>query len=212
MPLPRFASLCALLLLASPLLAQSAGAAAPQPAPSTLPDPVAYVAAQFGSSFKLDAKVPPLFGDLDGDGREDLVLVATSPTPLLSQEKYRYKVADPYDAYFGTGDPKITAQFNLHFDGSGRMLLIVLNWRQPPDPKHITKFVLINTPFERIMLADLRLKKKNLQAIEAVDRSSLHALVFWDGHRWRWSAQGMDVDDDFKMPPLEDNTKMPAPR
>jgi hypothetical protein len=48
---------------------------------------------------------------------------------------------------------------------------------------------------------NLRLKKKNLQAIEAIDRSTLHSLIFWDGRRWHWSAQGMEGDDSFKMPP-----------
>ena len=44
-------------------------------------DPAAYLAQQFGPSFKLDPKVPPMFGDLDGDGNEDVVLVGTSSTP-----------------------------------------------------------------------------------------------------------------------------------
>lgn len=186
--------LAACLLLAAPLLAQ--------PAASPLADPAAYLASQFGPSFKLDPKIPPMFGDLDGDGKQDLVLVATSPTPLLSKELFSFKVADPYDSYYGTGNPSITSQFTLHFDGSSRCLLIVFNWREPQsNSKRISKFVLINTPFETASLAKLRLKKKNIEAIEAVDRTTLHALVFWDGHRWHWSAQGMADDDSFKMPP-----------
>jgi hypothetical protein len=186
------------LFLSAPLLAQPAAL----PAAPPLADPAAYVAAQFGASFKLDPKVPPMFGDLDGDGKEDLVLVGSSSTPLLSKEQFAFKVEDPYDSYFGTGDTKITSQFTLHFDGSSRCILIVFNWRQPhSNPKQITKFVLINTPFESASMVNLRLKKKDVQAIETIDRSSLHALVFWNGHRWRWSAQGMDGDDSFKMPP-----------
>src|SRR5208283_4364137 len=61
--------------------ATSAAPAAAQP----IPDPAAYVAQQFGTSFTVDSKIPPLFGDLDGDGNEDVVLVATSATPLLSE-------------------------------------------------------------------------------------------------------------------------------
>jgi hypothetical protein len=192
-----FSCLAVCLCFAVPLNAQ------PVPPPgAALADPAAYVASQFGASFKLDPKIPPMFGDLDGDGKEDLILVGTSSTPLLSKEQFNFKVEDPYDSYFGTGDPRITSQFTLHFDGSSRCFLIVFGWREPPSkPKQISKFVLINTPFESASIVNLRLKKKNIQAIEAVDRSTLHALVFWDGRRWRWSAQGMDGDDSFKMPP-----------
>jgi hypothetical protein len=195
----RFAlrSLAAALLLASPILAQ----------PST-PSPTvnaAYVAKQFGASFTLDPNIPPMFGDLDGDGREDLVLVGTSSTPLLSQTEFNFRVADPYNAYFGTGDPRITSTFSLHFDGSSLCILIVFGWRQPPpgkvNPKLPFKFVLINTPFDSVRIVNFRLKKKHLQAVECIDRTSLHSLLFWDGKRWHWSAQGMEGDDTlFKMP------------
>jgi len=196
---PALRCLVACQFLATFLLAQPA-----PPAASPLPDPAAYVEQQFGTTFKLDPKVAPMFGDLDGDGNQDLVLVGTSSTPLLSQQQFHYKVEDPYDAYYGTGDPRITTQFGLHFDGSSHCLLIVFGWRLPPDPKakHPAKFVLINTPFESVSIVNLRLKKKSLQAVETVDRTTLHALVFWTGRRWRWSAQGMEGDDSlFKMPP-----------
>lgn len=136
-----------------------------------------------------------MFGDLDGDGNEDVVLVATSSTPLLSEEQFSFKVEDPYDSYFGTGNPKITSQFTLHFDGSSRCILIVFGWRLPPSKsRRISKFVLINTPFASVNIVNLRLKKKNIQAIEAIDRTTLHALVFFDGKHWHWSAQGMEGD------------------
>lgn len=195
MPPAPFRMLCRLaicLLGTLPLLAQSAA----PPVVPPLGDPVAYLAQQFGPSFQLDRSVPPMFGDLDGDGREDVVLVGTSSTPLLSQEQFSFKVEDPYSAYFGTGDPKITSQFSLHFDGSGRCFLIVFDWRQPPAKSKLpAKFVLINTPFESAKLVPLRFKKRNIQAIEAVDRTTLHSLVFWTGKRWVWSAQGMEGDD-----------------
>jgi hypothetical protein len=208
-------SLAIALLLALPLPAQSVPtkpAVAQAAVTSPLTDVEAYAARQFGPTFKLDPTIKPMFGDLDGDGREDLVLVATSSSPLLSQEEYRFKVADPYDAYFGTGDTRITSTFTLHFDGSSRCILIVFNWRESsgkPDPKKISKFVLINTPFESVSIVNLQLKKKTLQAVETIDRSSLHALIFWNGKRWRWSAQGMEGDDSFKMPPPDDPVKMP---
>ena len=192
------------LLPASALGAQSAAAAPAASAAASsrsqlLLDPAGYVAQQFGSTFIVDPKVPPLFGDLDGDGNEDVVLVGTSKTPLLSEQEFHFKVEDPYDGYFGTGDTKITSTFSLHFDGSGRDILIVFGWRLSPgyDPKHITKFVLINTPFETLSInaAKMRVKKKDVQALETVDNTSLHSLIFWDGKRWHWSGQEMDGDE-----------------
>jgi hypothetical protein len=191
------------LLPASALMAQTAPPMAPPPPADRLPEVAAYVASQFGPTFTVDRKVAPLFGDLDGDGNEDLVLVATSPTPLLSQEQFGFRVEDPYNAYFGTADVKITSQFTLHFDGSARAILIVFGWRLPPPErkaKRVSKFVLINTPFESAALADLRFKKKDLQAIATVDRTALHALILWDGKRWRWSSQGTGGDESLASP------------
>ena len=177
---------------------------APMPAVSALADPAKYVAQQFGPSFKVNPKFPPMFGDLDGDGNEDVVLFANSATPLLGQEQFEFKVEDPYDAYFGSGDPAITSEFNLHMDGSSD-IVIVLGWRLPPQPvrksnkaKRVSKFVLINTPFRSCSMTSFRLKKKDIQAIETVDRTNLHSIVFWDGKRWRWNAQGIGEEGPFQ--------------
>lgn len=197
----RLSPVLLLFLLCLPLAAQKHAPAALLPAPAI---DAAYVEKEFGPSFKLDPTIAPLFADLFGEGREDLILVANSPSPLISESACNYRVEDPYSRYFGTGDAKITAQFGLHFDGSSRTILIVLGWRQAPtkeSAKQLRKFVLINTPFETLSIANLRVKKKQMQAIETVDRTTLHSLVFWDGHHWRWSAQGMAGDDTlFKMP------------
>lgn len=208
---------CCLLLCSPALFAQSApqqpsspaapasreipaGPATPvQPqALSPIADPAAYVVSQFGPSFKLDPKFVPLFGDLDGDGNEDAVFFATSPTPMLAREQFQFKIEDPYDAYFGTGDVSITSKFDLHFDGSARDVLIVFGWRLPPPAhksKHISKFVIINTPMQTASLTNLHVKKRNQSAIEVVDHTHLHSVLYWDGKRWDWNAQGMDIDE-----------------
>jgi hypothetical protein len=147
---------------------------------------------EFGKGFHLDESVAPLFGDLNGDGSEDVVLVATSARPLEAQEEFRYRVEDPYDGYFGVGDVKITSKFTLHFDGSGRDLIIVLGWRQPPpkNAKHVSKYVLINTPFESVRIARFVHKKKTVHVIEVVDSTELRAHLRLKKRHWRWSPQG----------------------
>ena len=171
----------------------------------------AWVARQFGPSFKLDPKVSQMTGDFFSDGHEALAVVATSKSPMMSMGEFHYRVEDPYSAYFGSGSIKITSTFTLHFDGSGRAILIVNDWRhaglarsaKDKSPRDEQKVVLINTPFETITAVNLTLKKKkkHLQALETVDYTTLHSLVFFDGKHWKWYAQGMADDDSlYKMP------------
>src|SRR5215210_222587 len=68
------------------------------------------VAQEFGPDFKVLEEFPPMFGDLDGDGQEDAVVVATG-SPLGGQVDFEYKVLDPHNSYFGFGDPNVTATF-----------------------------------------------------------------------------------------------------
>jgi len=154
--------------------------------------PAAFLQREFGEGFQLDASEAPMFADLNGDGYEDVVLVATSARPLEAQEEHQYTVEDPYNGYFGTGNVKITSRFTLHFDGSGRDLMIVLDWRQqnPKKSKHVSKYVLINTPFERVRIASFREKKKTVQVIEVVDSTELRSHLRLKKRHWRWSPQG----------------------
>jgi len=181
--------------------AQPMAPSSPQ-AMSPTGDTAAFVLSEFGPSFKLDRMLGPFFADLDGDGSEDVVLVATSAKPLADRERFQYKVEDPYDEFFGSGDVSVTSEFNLHIDGSERDILIIFDWRhqQPARAVHnrrVSKFVLINTPFETASITTLPLKKKTIQAVEVVDRTREHAVVIWDGKRWHWEALGMSDDEFF---------------
>src|SRR6478735_4320787 len=68
---------------------------------------------QFGETFTIPAKFPtPLItADFDGDGVEDVAIVANSKDPLPDSYAFKYEIADPYHAYFGFGNPKLTSTF-----------------------------------------------------------------------------------------------------
>lgn len=168
------------------LLLLLAAAAMAQQSPAPALDAQQLCAREFGDSFKLDAKFPPMFADLDGDGQQDLVLVATGKNPLSGELDHHYRVLDPYDAYFGWGDPKVTVQFTATNALETRYVLVVHNWRAPK-----AKFVIINLPFDHLSLLRLARKKKTLDAIHAEETGGLAADVFWDGKKYKWNPSYM---------------------
>ena len=145
---------------------------------------------QFGPDFKLVRSFEPLMGDIDGDGTEDLVVVASIPNPLNGEADFGYKVVDPYDAFFGFGNARITQQFAMtNATGDPRDLLIVHNWRSAtPGPK----WVIINTPFEKIKLAKATVKKKKVTAISVTDETGTVGDIVWTGKKYKWSPAGSE--------------------
>lgn len=148
-----------------------------------------YVAKQFGPSFTLLTKYPALIGDLDGDGAEDAVFVVTGSTtkvnPLTDEADFHYKVIDPYDDYFGFGNPKVTVGFAAHDPDQVKYILVVHNWKAAT-PK--AKYLIINLPFEKLSLTRIPFKKKAVTAITAEELGGMTSAIFWDGKRYRWDA------------------------
>src|SRR5579862_3757594 len=66
-----------------------------------------FVRQQFGADFTLLPEIPPVYGDLDGDGVEDVVIAARCKNAMLDQAEHNYTVMDPYYDFFGYGDPKV---------------------------------------------------------------------------------------------------------
>ncbi len=170
------------LFLAAAAAAQQTPAPAAQPTPAPPLDAQQLCTREFGESFKVDPKVAPLTVDLDGDGQEDLVLVATSKSPLGGELDYHYHAIDPYDAYFGFGDPKVTVQFSATNALTTRYVLVVHNWRAPKE-----KFVIVNLPFDTLSTARITVKKKRtVNTIHAEEMGGLASDVYWDGKKYRW--------------------------
>ena len=153
------------------------------------------VDAQFGREFRVDSRFSPplLTGDLNGDGIEDAVIIAHAKNPMTDQQALNYKVIDPYDEYFGTGDPKITVGFGNDDPNRNEYLLVIHGagasaWRAPV-PK--AKFVVINLPFDHLGITRLAFKKKVINVIAAKDATT-NSVVFWTGKKYKWQATQTD--------------------
>src|SRR5258708_14727078 len=70
-----------------------------------------FVQQQFGKEFTMLRELAAVFGDLGGDGVEDIVMAARCKNPMLDEAQHDYKVIDPYYDFYGYGDPKVTTTF-----------------------------------------------------------------------------------------------------
>ncbi len=150
---------------------------------------------QFGSTFTLTAMktTSVLTADLDGDGVEDLVLVADSLDPLPDSFQYKYTVSDPYNTFFGFGNPRQTAGYGRSDPGHNHFLLVIFGagpdgWRAAT-PK--AKFVLINIPFDTVEVGRLIVKKNRppLFMIRTVESRLMDSAVYFDVKKKRWKWQ-----------------------
>ncbi len=148
---------------------------------------------QFGDNFSLADSSPTPFitGDFDNDGIEDVAFAAHSKkAPMINSPDYR--MIDPYDDFFGYGDPRITSSFANNEPGRTKFLLIIHgsgpeSWRAA-SPK--SKFVIINLPFDRLERTSMRFKKKRIVAISTEETASVSAVLYWNGKKYRWEPLG----------------------
>lgn len=169
-----------------------------QPAPTPGPNEAAaqlatVVKQQFGDTFTIPAKFPTplLIADFDGDGVEDVAIVANSKDPMPDSFAFKYQVADPYHAYFGFGDPRLTASFRADPEHAHHLLVIFGSGKEAwhaPTPK--SKFVLINVPFDSLEVGRMLTSKKKppIFVIKALEAQIMDSAVWWDAKkkRWRW--------------------------
>lgn len=173
---------------------------APQAASSAPPVKMENVSAlvkqQFGSNFKIPDKFPTVLiaADFDGDGVEDVAIVADSRDPMTDSYDYKYSVSDPYYSYFGYGNPVNTVGFGRSDMERNHDLLIIFGagadaWHAAT-PK--AKFVVINVPFDEITVGRMQIKKGKppIFVIKAVETRSMDdSAVFWDAKKKKWKWQ-----------------------
>jgi hypothetical protein len=179
-----------------------AGGQGQQPAsgspPIAPPDLAALIKKQFGSTFTVPAKFPTVVmtADFDGDGVEDIAIVADSTEPFPDSVEFKYSVSDPYDAYFGMGNPAMASKFNTDDPETSHDLLIIFGagpdaWRSAT-PK--SKFVIVHLPFDRIGVGRMLIKKNKppIFVIKARESQIMDSAVWWDvkRKRWKWEPGG----------------------
>jgi hypothetical protein len=181
--------------------ALAAGQTSAAPAPDKLQPFNALAQQQFGSTFNITEKTPTpvITGDFDGDGVEDVVMVADSKDPLPDSYQYKYQVEDPYNGFFGFGDPRETAGMGRMDPRQSHDLLVIFGagaqaWHAST-PK--AKFVLINVPFDSVQLGRMLVKKKKppIFVIKAIETQLSESAVYWDAKKkhWRWEP-GNSID------------------
>jgi hypothetical protein len=157
-----------------------------------------FVHQTFGKEFTLLPEVGSMVGDLDGDGVEDLVIAARCKNPLLDEAEHNYSVLDPYNSFYGYGDPKVTMSFGD--DNPARKGLVVLVIHGfGPDAWHSAtpkaKFVLINLPYRSLSVRRMKVGKKVIQAIYTEEGNDLGetSAMFFDGKKYKYEPMGSSM-------------------
>jgi len=185
-------------LIACLVTAQSPAPQTPAaaPAPIKMENVGDIVKEQFGPNFTIPAKFPTVLitADFDGDGVEDVAIVADSRDPITDSFDYKYSVSDPFYSYFGYGNPANTVSFGRADAGHNHDLLIIFGsgvdaWHSAT-PK--AKFVVINVPFDEIVVGRMLIKKGKppIYVIKAQEMRSMEdSAVFWDAKKKKWKWQ-----------------------
>jgi len=185
----RFALILAVLCLAGGAVAQQ------------ITQPIVdndFVQKQFGTNCSLIG-IPSLKADFDGDAVEDIVIPAHCTSPMMDQSEQNYLVVDPYNAFFGYGNPKITTQFATEDPARRGFSLLIIHgagsdaWHSAT-PK--AKFMIVNLPFRSIYAKKLAVKKKEHMAIyvDETGGDALTSVLFWDGKKYRYQPMGSSME------------------
>ena len=175
----------------------------PPPAHAKSPSPAVtdeLIHKQFGDNCSLLPGPPQFVADMDDDGVDDLVVAAKCKNPMADKDEYSFVVADPYHAFLGYGDVKVTSTFATDEpDRRGISLLIIHGadteaWRAEK-PKG--KFLLINLPFKTLTVKRLALRKKTILGIymeEQGEGEDTSSVLFWDGKKYKYQQLGSTLE------------------
>jgi hypothetical protein len=154
-----------------------------------------FVHQQFGNTCALDPKFTPMTADLNGDGIEDVLIVARCKNPLIEQAEKDYNVIDPMNSFFGYGNPKVTSTMGQQDPRLKGISLLIIHGLGA-DAWHTAtpgaKFVIINIDVKTAVLKKMKLRKKSVTAIyiEEATGDQMTAAIFWDGKKYKYEPLG----------------------
>ncbi len=141
-----------------------------------------------------------MISDLNGDGVEDIVIVARCKNALIDQGEKNYKVVDPMTAFFGYGNPAITTSFAPDDPKLRGVSLLVIHGSGPEAWRSATplsKFVIINLPVKTLALKKMKISKKksaNAIYVEEATADQMTSAIFWDGRKYRYEPLGSSME------------------
>jgi len=157
-----------------------------------------FVQKEFGANCSVIG-LPPLQADLNGDGIVDIVIPARCTSPMMDEAEQNYLVVDPYNAFFGYGNPRITTQFSTEDPQRRGFSLLIIHgagvdaWHSV-SPK--AKFMIVNLPFKNIYVKRMVVKKKARLAIfvDETGGDAMTSALFWDGKKYRYEPMGSSME------------------
>src|ERR1700719_973890 len=159
----------------------------------------AFVQKQFGSTCSLIG-LEPFEADLNSDGIEDIVIPARCTNPMMDQAEDGFIVVDPYNSFFGYGNPKVTTQFASEDPDRRGYSLLVIHGAGPEAWRSTTpraKFIIVNMPFKDVVVKKMAIKKKKpIMGIFTQETGGDQAtsVLFWDGRRYKYQPLGSSME------------------
>lgn len=158
-----------------------------------------FLQSQFGKEFTLVPELAPVFGDLNGDGVEDVVIAARCKNPMLDQADHNYTVIDPYYDFFGYGDPKVTTTFSEPDPVRRGLMVLIIHGAGPDAWRSATprsKFVVVNLPYKALSVHKMKMRKKTIEAvyIEEAGETGESSALFFDGRKFRYVPMGGSME------------------